>query len=100
MKKKQIKKLKSERKKGNLMAMLKTVKRRKADDVLAEALTELEQIEKKVESEPIPEDMLTEDGSTEHTIISSSDKPRRQLEIPMAKALKKRINNERFAQWD
>ncbi len=52
-KKKMIKKMKRERKKGNLMAMLKTVKRRKDEDLVAEATSELLVIEKEVESQPI-----------------------------------------------
>jgi hypothetical protein len=52
-KKKMIKKMKRERKKGNLMAMLKTVKRRKDEDLVAEANSELLVIEKEVESQPI-----------------------------------------------
>lgn len=49
-KKEMIRKIKRERKKGNLMAMLKTVKRRKDEDLVAEATTELLTIEKEVES--------------------------------------------------
>ena len=51
MKKVGIKKLKKERKKENLTAMLKTVKRRKAVDFVNETVTELEKIEKKIEIE-------------------------------------------------
>jgi hypothetical protein len=50
MKKAQLKKLKNERKKGNLMAMLKTVKKRKEEDLISEAVTELEQIDKEMEN--------------------------------------------------
>ena len=52
-KKKMIRKMKRERKKGNLMAMLKTVKRRKDEDLVAEATSELLDIEKEAESQPI-----------------------------------------------
>jgi len=41
-----IKKIKRDRKKSNLMAMLKTVKRRKDEDLVAEANSELLVIEK------------------------------------------------------
>jgi hypothetical protein len=44
--------MKSERKKNNLMAMLKTVKRRKDDDLVAEATTELLEIDKEAENQP------------------------------------------------
>jgi hypothetical protein len=50
IKKAQLKKLKNERKKGNLMAMLKTVKKRKEEDLISEAVTELEQIDKEMEN--------------------------------------------------
>ena len=63
MKKAQLKKLKSEKKKGNLMAMLKTVKKRKAEDLISEAVTELEQIDKEAENQQIPvESEQKEDG--------------------------------------
>jgi hypothetical protein len=52
-KKKMIRKMKRERKKGNLMAMLKTVKRRKDEDLVAEATSELLDIDKEAESQPI-----------------------------------------------
>lgn len=52
-KKKMIRKMKRERKKGNLMAMLKTVKRRKDEDLVAEATSELLDIDKESESQPI-----------------------------------------------
>lgn len=59
-KKEMIRKMKRERKKGNLMAMLKTVKRRKDEDLVAEATSELLTIDKEVESKPVElvEDLL------------------------------------------
>jgi len=65
-KKKMIKKMKRERKKGNLMAMLKTVKRRKDEDLVAEATSELLVIEKEVESQPIE---LTDEFIVEEQLI-------------------------------
>jgi len=92
-KKKMIKKMKADKKKSNLMAMLKTVKRRKADDLVAEATSELEQIEKIVEATPV--DISSADFVTDET----SDEPKKtrpKLELPMPKRFKPEVLKE----WD
>lgn len=90
-KKEMIRKMKRERKKGNLMAMLKTVKRRKDEDLVAEATSELLTIDKEVESKPIElvEDLLD-------IQVKSAEKPRPKLELP----LPRRFNPEKLRDWD
>jgi hypothetical protein len=93
-----IKKMKADKKKNNLMAMLKTVKRRKADDLVAEATSELAQIEKIVEATPV--DVSSADFVTdEMTAILTSEEPKKtrpKLELPMPKRFKPEVLKE----WD
>lgn len=90
-KKEMIRKMKKERKKNNLMAMLKTVKRRKNDDLVAEATTELVQIDQEVSAhspefeEPIPSQM-----------VEIESRPRPKLELPVPK----RFNFEKLGTWE
>lgn len=88
-----IKKMKADKKKNNLMAMLKTVKRRKADDLVAEATSELEQIEKIVEATPV--DISSADFVTDET-SEGPKKTRPKLELPMPKRFKPEVLKE----WD
>lgn len=93
-KKKMIKKMKRERKKGNLMAMLKTVKRRKDEDLVAEATSELLLIDKEVESQPIE---IADEFIIDEQLINPLDqRPRPKLELPMPR----RFNPEKFRDWD
>lgn len=90
-KKEMIRKMKRDRKKGNLMAMLKTVKRRKDEDLVAEATSELLVIDKQVESQSV---QLSEDLLDDQ--IRSAEKPRPKLELP----LPRRFNPEKLRDWD
>lgn len=97
-----IKKMKREKRKNNLTAMLKTVKRRKAQDLLAEATSELVEINKVLESTPIDFNVPELDMKDASVLLASAEEsmlsPDKSLVHDVM--MPKRFNPEVIKDWE